>query len=135
MTIEVVLDRSNQLRNAVETAAANPLVGYLSKPTLDQLQPRTRRRDEVDVESGMSADPGFDPRVFVGCVVVYDKVQIEMGLGLGIDLVEETNKFLVSMTRHTVADHLAILSLARVSGKSINENGFGPPLSQVQEIG
>ena len=67
---QVVFDGSKQFRNTAKTAAANPLVGNLSKPTLDQIQPRTRRRDEVDVESGMSSDPGFDPRVFVGCAIV-----------------------------------------------------------------
>ena len=108
MTFQVVFDRSNQLRDAVETAATNPLVGNLSKPTLDQIQPRTRCRDEMDVESGMSSHPGLDPRVFVGWVIVHDKMQIEMGRRLGVDLVEETNEFLVSMTRHAVADHFAI---------------------------
>ena len=108
MAFQIVFDRSNQFRDVLETAAANPLVGNLSKPTLDQIQPRTRRRDEVEVESGMSSHPGFDPRVFVGCVIVHDKMQIEMGRRLGVDLVEETNEFLVSMTRHAVADHFAI---------------------------
>ena len=62
----------------------------------------------MDVESGMSSHPGFDPRVFVGRVIVHDKMQIEMERRLGIDPVEETNEFLVSMTRHAVADHFAI---------------------------
>ena len=108
MTLQIVFDGSNQLWDAVKAAAANPLIGNLSKPTLDQIQPRTRRRDEVDVESGMSSHPGFNPRVFVGGVIVHDQMQIEMGRRFGVDLVEETNEFLVSMTRHAVADHFAI---------------------------
>jgi hypothetical protein len=108
VTFQVVVDRSNQIRDAPETAAANPLVGNLSKPTLDQIQPRTRRRNEVEVEPGMASHPGLDPRMFVGCVIVHDKMQIEMGWRLGIDLVEETNEFLVSVTWHAVADHFAI---------------------------
>ena len=121
MTFQVVLNRSNQVRDAVETAAANPLVGNLSKPALDQIQPRARRRDEVDVESGMSSDPGFDSRVFVSCVIVHDEMQIEMGRRLDIDLVEETNEFLVSMTRHAVADHFAIEQAQRCEqcGRSV----------------
>jgi hypothetical protein len=102
VTFQVVFDRSDQFRDALETAAANPLVGNLSKPTLDQIQPRTRRRDEVDVESGMSSQPGFDPRMFVGCVIVHDKMQIEIGRRFGVDLVEKTNEFLVSMTLRKV---------------------------------
>ena len=52
MTFQIVFDCGNQFGDVVETAAANPLVGNLQKPTLDQIQPRTRSRDEVDVESG-----------------------------------------------------------------------------------
>src|SRR5688572_8336582 len=92
----------------METASANPLVGNVSKPTLDQIQPRTRRRDEVDVKAGMSWHPGVDARVFVGCVIVHDKMQIEIRRCLGVDLVEKTNEFLVSMMRHAVANHFAI---------------------------
>jgi hypothetical protein len=108
VTFQVIFDGSNQFRDVVETASANALIGNLSKPPLDQIQPRTRRRDEVDVDSGMSSHPGFDPRVFVGCVIVHDKMQIEIRRCLGVDLVEKTNEFLVSMARHAVADHFAI---------------------------
>ena len=108
VTFQVVFDCGDQLRNAIKTAAADSLVGNLAKPALDEVQPRTRRRNEVKVESGMSSNPGFDPWVFVGCVVVHDQMQIEMRWRLDIDLVEETNELLVSMTCHAVADHFAI---------------------------
>ena len=36
MTFQIVFDRGNQFGDVVEAAAANPLVGNLSKPTLDQ---------------------------------------------------------------------------------------------------
>ena len=39
MTFQVVLNRSNQLRDAGKTGAPNSLVGNLPKPTLDQIQP------------------------------------------------------------------------------------------------
>jgi hypothetical protein len=54
------------LGDVVETAAANPLVGNLSKPTLDQIQPRTRRRNEVEVESGMSITMNSEIKVHYG---------------------------------------------------------------------
>ena len=108
VTFQVVFDCGDQLRNAIKTAAADSLVGNLAKPALDEVQPRTRRRNEVKVESGMSSNPGFDPWVFVGCVVVHDQMQIEMRWRLDIDLVEETNELLVSLTCHAVADHFAI---------------------------
>src|SRR6185369_16745610 len=85
VTFQVVFDGGDQFRNAMKTATADSLVGNLSKPPLDQVQPRTRRRNEVKVESGMSSYPGFDPWVFVGCVVVHDQMQIEMRGRLDID--------------------------------------------------
>ena len=43
MTFQIVFDCGNQFGDVVETAAANPLVGNLSKPT------STRFNQELDV--------------------------------------------------------------------------------------
>ena len=56
----------------------------------------------VDVESGnLFSQVGGDPKSNL-------KMPIEMGRRLGVDHVDETNEFVVSMTRHAVADHFAI---------------------------
>ena len=39
MTFQVIFDGSNQFGDVVETASANALIGNLSKPPLDQIQP------------------------------------------------------------------------------------------------
>lgn len=46
--------------------------------------------------------------MFVGTVIVYNQMKIQSERGFSIYLLEETDKFLVSMTRHAVADNFAI---------------------------
>jgi len=57
---------------------------------------------------GMPPEPGFHARVLVGPVVVHDEMQAEFGRSFEIDLLEETEKLLMPMTRHAVADHFAV---------------------------
>jgi hypothetical protein len=52
----------------------------------------------------MAADPPLHPSMGVRGIVVHDQMQIEMGRGLGVDLLEEPDEFLVSMARQAVAD-------------------------------
>ena len=56
----------------------------------------------------MSAQPGLNARMLVGPVVVYDKVELQVGGGLAIDLLEESNELLVSMTGHAIAYDFSI---------------------------
>src|SRR5438105_11435879 len=52
----------------------------------------------------MPFEPGADLGMLVGGVVVDDQVQFPRGRGLTIDLVEEADEFLMSVTRHALAD-------------------------------
>ena len=68
--IEVGVDRLNQVGNTFEHTPANPFVGNFSEPTLDQIQPRTGSGNKVQMEPRMACEPGCDPRMFVGAVIV-----------------------------------------------------------------
>ena len=105
---EILVDRGDQLRHAAKHAAPDTLVGDFAKPALDHVPPRARCRNEMQMESGMTRDPGFDLRMLVGPVVVNDQVHIQPGRCLAVDLFEEADKLLMRMTRHAVADHFAI---------------------------
>jgi hypothetical protein len=63
---QVVLDRGDQFVDAAEHTAADPLVGQLAEPPLRQVQPRAGGRGEVQVETGMLGQPGFDLGFAVG---------------------------------------------------------------------
>ena len=56
----------------------------------------------------MATEPGYHPRVFVGAIVVYDQMEIEDVGCLGVDPFEKSNELLMPMTRHAIADDLAV---------------------------
>jgi len=108
VSVQIVFDSSDQCGHVAEGAATDTFVGNLAEPTFDQVQPGTRSRDKVEMESRMPPQPGFHTWMFVGAIIVYDEVQVEFGRGSAVDFLEETDKFLVPMARHTVADYLAV---------------------------
>ena len=75
---DVVHDGLNELLDTGEGATTNPLVGDVAKPSLDKVQPRTTRRDEVRVKAAMTFEPTLDSWMLVGCVVVDDQVQVKI---------------------------------------------------------
>ncbi len=98
----------DQIRHIGEGAATNTLGGNLPEPTLHEVQPGTGSGGKVQLESGMPLDPGFHPRMLVGAVIVHDQMEIEPRWRLSIDLLQETDKLLMSMAGPTVSDHLAV---------------------------
>jgi hypothetical protein len=56
----------------------------------------------------MPLEPGFNPWMFMRAVIIHDQMEIESRRSFAVDFLEETDELLVSMARHTVADHLAI---------------------------
>src|SRR5262245_16956048 len=106
--IDVLADGLFELRDAFEHAVANPVVGNVPKPALDDIEPRTAGRDEVNVESLVSLQPTLDLRMLVRGVVVDDEVQIEVWRRFRIDLLEEPDPLLVSMSRQTLGDDPAL---------------------------
>ena len=103
----------DQVGNAFENTPANTFVCDLPEPALDQIQPGAGSRDEVQMEPWMPFEPGFNSRMLVGAVIVDDEMEIVARGSLGINLVEEADKFLMPVARHAVADHLAADPLGR----------------------
>ena len=56
---------------------------------LDLIDPRSVRRGEVHVETGVLGQPGGDGRVLVGAVVVADQMHVEVVGNLGVNLGQE----------------------------------------------
>jgi len=52
--------------------------------------------------------PGFNAWMFVGTVIVHDQMQIQASRSFAIYFLEETDKFLMSMTRHAISDRFAV---------------------------
>ena len=105
---QIIFNGGDQNRHARETTTPETFIGDLTEPTLNQIQPGTGRRSEVQMEPRMPLEPGFHPRMFVRAVIIHDQMEIESRRSFAVDFLEETDELLVSMARHTVADHLAI---------------------------
>lgn len=108
MIVQVLLDSGNKLAHIPKTSPANALVGEFAEPPFHQIQPRTRRWGKVERAPWMPTEPGFYPGMLVGSIVVNDEMQVDLRRGLGVDRFEETDEFLMPMSRHAIADHLAI---------------------------
>src|SRR5215218_8444711 len=64
---------------------------------ISTIQPRSRRRGEVQGDPGVAGQPGLDGRVFVGGVVVTDQMQLLSRVGLR-HLLEELQELLVAVS-------------------------------------
>jgi hypothetical protein len=97
----------DQLPYVPKTSTADAFVGGVPKPVLQQIQPGSRRRNEVQMEPRKPPKPGPHARVLVRPVFINDEIQVEFGGGVSIDLFEKAQELLMPMTQHTIADHLA----------------------------
>ena len=108
VVFEIIVDRSLEVDNGVEHAATDAFSGDLGEEALDHVEPGSRGRREVDVEARVFFQPPFDLRCLVGGVVIDDQVDVQVGQGLAVDPVQETNELLVAMALHALADDLAV---------------------------
>ena len=107
MLVDISSNRFDELIDALEHPTANALLGDLAKPPLDQVEPRTARRDEVEVEPLVPLQPSPDLRMLMSRVVVHNQVEVQFGRRLGVDLLEELDELLMTVPRHALM-HWAI---------------------------
>lgn len=100
MSFNVLLNNTNQCRDILKATPADLFLRQFAEPPLHHVQPGTGCRREVEMKAWMPTKPGLDARMLVGTVIVYDEVELQVGRCLAIDLLEESNELLVSMTRH-----------------------------------
>ena len=77
--LNVFADGPFQFLHAAKHAAANPFVGECGEPSLDQVQPRTVGRREVNMKPRALGQPMADERRFVCAVVVQNEMDVEPG--------------------------------------------------------
>ena len=94
---EVSVDGGLEIDDALEDAALEPLPGQFGEEAFDGIEPGGRGRGEVEMEPRMPFEPGADLGMLVRGVVVDDQVQLPLGRGLAVDLVEEADEFLMPM--------------------------------------
>ena len=94
---EVAVDSGLEIDDALEDAAFEPLPGQLGEEAFDGIEPGGRGRGEVEMEPRVPFEPGPHLRMLVRRIVVDDQMQFLPGRGLTVDLVEETDEFLMPM--------------------------------------
>ena len=108
MVFDVTHNGFHQGWNILESPAPDSFIRDLPEPALHHVQPRAGSRDKMKVETEVLAQPGFDPWMFVGRVVVHDEMQVQVGRRLRVDELEEADKLLMPVSRHAIADDFAI---------------------------
>ena len=108
MVVNIIVDRFDQGSDIRECAATQSLVGDLTKPTFDHVEPGTGCGDEMQMEAWVTLQPGSDTRMFMGSIVVDDQMQLQAGGHFGINAFQKPNEFLMSVTGHAIADNSAV---------------------------
>src|SRR6476660_7311482 len=83
------------------------LVGQLAEPAFDEIEPRRRRRGEVELEWGMFVQPRADVVVLVGGVIVQDQVNPQLGGDLAVDGAQELHELLMTVPGQAPSDDRA----------------------------
>ena len=107
MELQVVHDRALQVGHARKGAAPDALLRDQGEEPLDQVEPRSRGRREVQVEARLLRKPSPHPRVLVRRVIVPDQVQVEALVGVAMDDAQEAQKLLMAMPLHASAQDCA----------------------------
>jgi len=108
MTADVIRNGLDEFLDVAEGSATRALLGEVSKPAFDPIEPGTGRGGKVQVKARMATEPTLDTGMLVGGVVVHDQVQVEFARCLLVEALQEADKFLMPVLRHAVPDDGAV---------------------------
>lgn len=134
----VLINGGDQLGDAAEYAALQPVGRNTAEKALDHVEPGRGGWREMDMETRMLLQPLLDLGMLVRRIVVTDQMQ---GLALGrlpIDLAQEVEPFDMAVTLRAPGDHLSIQRAhggkqgRRTVALVIVGHRFGPPFLERQ---
>src|ERR1700730_1063397 len=111
--LDPFVDRGFEFRDIVEDASADALARDLGEEPLDEIEPRTGCRREMQLETLVPGEPALHLLCLVRGVIVDDQMQIEMGGRLAVDLPQERQEFVRPVAWQTFADDLASRHIKR----------------------
>src|SRR5207244_9478360 len=62
----------------------------------------------MEMKSPMAFEPGFDRRMLMGGVIVYDQMQVQLSRGLLINQIEKLDPLLMAVAIHTGCNDAAL---------------------------
>jgi hypothetical protein len=111
--VEESVDGGLQIDDAPEDTALEPPLGQDGEEARDGIEPRRRRRREVEVKAQLPRRPGAHLRVLVCGLVVDDQVQLPSVRSFAVDPVEKPHELLMPVPCHALPDHLAFEHVER----------------------
>lgn len=96
---EIVLKGLNELANTGEASVSDRIPGNIGEEALDPVQPGTAGGREVNTEARVPLQPGLYVGVFVGGVIVDDRVESQVLRSFAIQLFEESQPLRISAVR------------------------------------
>ena len=105
---EEAVDRGLEIGDRSEHAAFQSPLCQGREKTFDSVEPRCRSGREVKGPAGMAGEPLADLRMFMGGVIVDDRLDRLSRWSPLLDGVEEANELLMAMALHVAADYCAV---------------------------
>ena len=99
--------------------------------TFDSVEPRCRGGREVKGPAGMAGEPLADLRMFMGGVIVDDRLDRLSRWSPLLDGVEEANELLMAMALHVAADDCAVEQRPRRTSSACSFKGSTPISARV----
>ena len=135
--LQVAADGVLELAGAAVRAAPKLFLGQRREPSLDQVEPRSAGRREVQVEAWITQQPALDRRSLVGGVVIDDQMQLGRGRHRLVDGLKELAKLDCPMPLMQLADHGASFEVERREqvGRAVPQIVRRAPLGLAGRIG
>ena len=113
MIVEESVNGGLEISDGSKDAALQSAPGELGEEPLDGVEPRAGGRREVEGEALVPSQPGANPRVGVGFVIVENQVDIFSSGDRGFERIQEADELLMPVPLHAAADHLAFEHIER----------------------
>ena len=111
--VDIGVDDPYEIANAGHGEATELSLIELAEEAFDEIEPRGACGHEMEMDARVAPQPPPNLLVFVGGVVVEDNVDVETGLHVALDRLDELEELLVSMPGHALMNELARLDLER----------------------
>src|SRR5260370_24100477 len=102
--LDPLVNRGLEFGDVGEGSSPDALASGFGEEPLDEGEPGTGCRREVQCEAFVSRQPALHGRRLVSGVVVEDQMQIEMCGRLAVDCFQKRQELVCPMTRQTFAD-------------------------------
>lgn len=106
--VYVLIDGSDQLRNAAENSTPNPLLCNVSEEALNHVQPGSASGCEVHMEALVPLQPALDFGMFVRQVVIGNYVNIVCDRHFSIDKAQKRDPILMRVTLPALTQNFAV---------------------------